>query len=73
MQNVEEYKRKLAELERQNQELERQKIVLEEQNRQYQEKITQAFNTTDVHKLKEIAEQYEKDITLLEEQLNGII
>ncbi len=70
---INEYKRRLADLGTKNQELERKMILLEEQKKQYQEKIMQAFQTTEPDALQKIADKYIEDIKLLEEQLNGTL
>ena len=69
---AQEYKQKLSELQNQKQEIERQMIILEEQYKQYQEKIEQAFGTSDPEQLKNIAEGYLKEIEELEKTLEGI-
>jgi L-lysine 2,3-aminomutase len=69
-QKINEYQKKLQEYQNKKQELEKQMIILEEQFRQHKEKIEQAFGTTDPVKLKEISEQYTKEIEQLEAQIN---
>jgi hypothetical protein len=68
-QKANEYKTKLHSLQEQKQEVERQLIILEEQYNQYKETIEQSFQTTDLNKLKEIADGYLKNIEELEKQL----
>jgi len=64
------YKTKLEHLQTKKQEIERQLIILEEQYNQYKEKIEQAFGTTDLDKLQEIANSYLQEIESIEGQLN---
>ncbi len=72
-QKAQEYKHKLGALETQKQDLEKQVIILNEQYKQYQETIEKAFNTTDPEELRGIANNYLKDIQVLEEQLNVVV
>ena len=66
---ADEYKLKLDVLTGERQEAERKLIILEEQHKQYKEKIEQAFNTTDVDKLRNIAEEYLQNIQKLEKDM----
>ena len=68
---VDEYKRKKDQLSLQRQETERQLIILGEQYKSYEEKIVQAFGTSDPDKLIEIAQGYEQDISILEKELEN--
>ena len=68
---TEQYKAKLAQLEQNKEEISRQLIIADEQYKQYKEKIEQAFGTSDTQKLQEIAEEYLKEIEILEGQING--
>jgi uncharacterized coiled-coil DUF342 family protein len=72
MDKIQEYKNRLVQLEAENQEYQRQLIVLEEQQKQYHEKIMQAFKTTDTQELQKIADAYENDILVLEQQLSDL-
>ena len=69
---INEYKAKLATLESQTQTLDRQMILLEEQEKQYNEKIMQAFNTTDPEALQKIADGYQQDIENFEAKLEAV-
>lgn len=66
---ADQYKAKLESLVAQRQEVDRQLIILDEQYKQYKEKITQAFGTSEPSELEKIANQYLVDIENLESQL----